>query len=187
MGPVPDRALSSPRRWRRAPAQALVALAIVALAIVAALAGCGGGGKRATAGGEGKPTVIISVSPSRTSNHGRPLHALVRAVTLKQFVEDQYANVAQLVVSPDESVLASFVVFPGLDQAITIDRPAKGGLAVYFLFTGAAGTTWKQLFDSPPSKIRLELGDDEIVRPGTKAPAGSSSSGSKKRKSQSGS
>lgn len=150
MGPVPD--------------QTLGALAIAA--VLAALAGCGGSKPAAGGGSASKPTVTISVAPSKTSNHSRPLYAIVRTVTLKQFAEEPYATVAQLVVSPDESVLAAFVVFPGIDQAVTIDKPAKGALAVYFLFTDATGTTWKQLYDSPPPKIQLELDEDEIVQPG---------------------
>jgi hypothetical protein len=111
-----------------------------------------------------RPTVTVAVTPSRTSNRGRPVHAIVRAVNLKQFVEEQDRTVAQLVVSPDDSVLSSFVVFPGVEQTITIEPPAKGGVAVYFLFTGATGTSWKQLFDPPPSGIRIELGDNEISK-----------------------
>jgi len=133
------------------------ALIALALALAAALAGCGGGQHPASA-----PTVALSVVPSATSNRGRPLQAVVRAVTLKQFVEDQDRTIARLVVSPDESVLASFVVFPGIAQTITFAPPAKGGFAVYFLFTGATGTSWKQLFDSSPSTIRFDLGDDRI-------------------------
>lgn len=115
--------------------------------------------------------VTLTVVPSATSNRGRPLRAVVRAVTLKQFVEDQDRTIAQLVVSPDESVLSSFVVFPGIAQTITFAPPAKGGFAVYFLFTGATGTSWKQLFDTAPSTIRLELGDDRIVTPASNPPA----------------
>jgi hypothetical protein len=139
----------------------------VALALAAMLAGCGGGQKPV-----GPPRLALSVKPSRTCNLGRPLQAIVRAVTLKQFVEDQYRNVAQLVVSPDDSVLSSFVVFPGIDQTITITPPAKGGFAVYFLFTGATGTSWKQLFDSPPSTIRIELDDNEIHQAASPPSAG---------------
>lgn len=160
MGVVSHRALSS-RRCRPA--------LIVTVAVVAALAGCGGGQKAASGGP--KSTIAVSVMPSRTCNHGRPLQALVRTVTLKQFVEDQYRNIAQLVVSPDDSVLSSFVVYPGIDQTITIAAPAKGAVAVYFLFTGATGTSWKQLFDSPPSTIHIELGDNQIVTPTSTTPA----------------
>lgn len=104
--------------------------------------------------------------------------AIIRTVTLKQFVEDQYRNIAQLVVSPDDSVLSSFVVYPGLDQTITIAAPAKGAVAVYFLFTGATGTSWKQLFDSPPSTIHIDLGDNQIVTPTTTPAAGKRAPGS---------
>ena len=136
------------------------------IALAAALAGCGGGQHPASA-----PTVTLAVIPSTTCNRGRPLQAVVRAVTLKQFVEDQYGNVARLVVGPDDSVLSSFVVFPGIAQTITFPPPAKGGFAVYFLFTGATGTSWKQLFDNAPTSIRLELGDNQIQAPAP-APAG---------------
>ncbi len=137
------------------------ALIAFTLAAAATLAGCGGGQHAAPSG----PTATLSVIPPPTCNRGRPLHALVRAVTLKQFVEDPYSTIAQLVVSPDDSVLSSFVVFPGIAQTITFTPPAKGGFAVYFLFTGATGTSWKQLFDTAPSTIRLELGDDRILAP----------------------
>jgi hypothetical protein len=135
----------------------------LASAVLLVAAGCSGG-QRASG-----PTVTLSVVPPPTCNGGRPLRALVRAVTLKQFVEDQYGSVAKLVVGPDDTVLSSFVVYPGLNQTITFTPPAKGGFAVYFLFTGATGTSWKQLFDTPPSSARLELGDHEIVTPAAAA------------------
>jgi hypothetical protein len=86
-------------------------------------------------------------------------------------VEDQDRTIARLVVSPDESVLSSFVVFPGVAQTIRFAPPAKGGFAVYFLFTGTTGTSWKRLFDGAPSTIRLELGEDQIVIPPATPPA----------------
>ncbi|HEX3760697.1 MAG TPA: hypothetical protein VHW23_18405 [Kofleriaceae bacterium] len=144
-----------------------IGLAVAAMRVGAAtLAGCGGSQRPASA-----PTVTLAVIPSAACNRGRPLQAVVRAVTLKQFVEDQYGNIAKLVVGPDESVLSSFAVFPGIAQTITFTPPAKGGFAVYFLFTGATGTSWKQLFDSSPSMIYLELGDDQIVSPTPASPA----------------
>jgi hypothetical protein len=128
--------------------------------IALALASCGGGQSSAA---RPQPSVSIHVTPSRTCNRGRPLQAVVRAVTLKQFVEDQDRAVAQLVVSPDESVLSSFVVFPGIEQTIAITPPAKGAFAVYFLFTGATGASWKRLYDTAPSKVQLQLGDNQIL------------------------
>jgi hypothetical protein len=61
-------------------------------AVAAVLAGCGGQHVASW------PTVSLSVFPPSTCNRGRPLQALVRAVTLQQFVQDQYSNVARLVV-----------------------------------------------------------------------------------------
>jgi hypothetical protein len=143
--------------------------ALIAFAV--ALAGCGGSQHAASA-----PSVSLSVVPSTTSNRGRPLQAVVRAVTLKQFVEEPYTSIARLVIAPDDSVLASFVVFPGVAQTIRFAPPAKGGVAVYFLFTGATGTSWKQLFDNVPSTIHLELGDNQI-----KPPSSSPASGDKQK------
>jgi hypothetical protein len=131
-----------------------------ALIAVALAVGCGGGQHTAAA-----PRITLAVSSPATCNHGRPLQAVVRAVTLKQFVEDPYRAIAQLVVSPDESVLASFAVFPGVAQTVTFAPPAKGGAAVYFLFTDATGTSWKQQLDASATNVRLELADDQIAQP----------------------
>ena len=137
--------------------------AALALAVASTGAtGCGGGQHAAAAAA----SVTLIVSSPATCNHGRPLQAVVRAVTLKQFVEDQYRSIAQLVVSPDESVLASFVVFPGVAQTVKFAPPAKGGAAVYFLFTDASGTSWKQQIDPASTSVRLQLSDDQIAQPG---------------------
>ena len=137
---------------------------ILALAIASTSAiGCGGSQHSA---GTPAASVILVVRSSPTCNHGRPVQAVIRSVTLKQFVEDQYRNIAQLVVSPDESVLASFVVFPGAPQTVKFAPPAKGGAAVYFLFTDASGTSWKQQLDPAVNAVRVQLADDQIAQPG---------------------
>jgi predicted component of type VI protein secretion system len=144
MGAVPHRPLS------------------LAVAVALAVGGCGGGQHAALA----QSSVTLTVNSPATCNQARPLQAVVRAVTLKQFVEDQYRTVAQLVVAPDESVLTSFVVFPGVAQTVTFTPPAKGSAAVYFLFTDATGTTWKQQLDALARTVQLELADDQIAQPG---------------------
>jgi predicted component of type VI protein secretion system len=145
-------------------------LSLAALALAVVVTGCGGGQHAAPA-----PSLTLAVSSPATCNHGRPLQAVVRAITLKQFVEDQYRTITQLVVAPDESVLSSFVVFPGVAQTIKLTPPAKGNVAVYFLFTDATGTTWKQQLDAGATAVQLELADDQIAQPGA-APAPTSGS-----------
>lgn len=75
--------------------QPLVTIAAaVALAIAVSSASGGGGQRPAPAA-----SVTLAVTSPTTCNHGRPLQAVVRAVTLKRFVEGQYRSIAQLVVS----------------------------------------------------------------------------------------
>lgn len=94
------------------------------------------------------PKLTISVTAEEDGNAGRPFYVVVRTVVLEDFVEDQYQKVAALVTAPDETVLASFLVFPGRTSKVVIDEP-KGSVGVYGLFTEATGTSWKRLFDAP--------------------------------------
>ncbi|HET9625224.1 MAG TPA: hypothetical protein VFP84_27840 [Kofleriaceae bacterium] len=135
---------------------------MVIASVAAVVVGCGG---RQHPAGAAAASVTLVVRSPISCNHGRPVQAVIRAVTLKQFVEDQYRNIAQLVVSPDESVLASFVVFPGVPQTVKFAPPAKGGAAVYFLFTDAVGTTWKQQLDPVVTSLHVQLTDSQIAQP----------------------
>ena len=139
---------------------------LIAAALALALGACGGGPKPAPAT---PPSITLSVTSATTCNHGRPLQAVIRTVTLQQFDEDQYRTIAQLVVSPDETVLTSFIVFPGVAQTIKLAPPAKGTAAVYFLFTDATGTSWKQQLDASATSQHVELADDQIAPPGSTA------------------
>lgn len=98
---------------------------------------------------EPAPTLTIRLSARTGANDLRPFYVVVRAVTRKEFVEDQYQAVAALVIAPDESVLASVLVFPGTDQQLTIAKPEGKTLGVYALLTNATGTSWKRLFEEP--------------------------------------
>jgi hypothetical protein len=109
------------------------------------------------------PTLTIRVTAQADGNAGRPLYAVVRAVTLKDFVEDRYQDIAALVVEPDESVLASFVVFPGKARAVTIPKPEGKTVGVYCLLTEASGTSWKRLFEEA-EVIEVVVGKDRLVR-----------------------
>lgn len=126
--------------------------------------GGGGGGSSSAGGGSGTeqgPTLTIRILAEDDGNAGRPLYAVVRTVAFKDFVEDQYQDIAALVVEPDETVLASFVVFPGRSREVTIDKP-EGTVAVYCLFTAATGTSWKRLYDAP-EVIEVLAGRDRML------------------------
>lgn len=125
-------------------------------------------GSKGSDGGDGNgsttpaaPTLTIRIQAEDDGNAGRPLYAVVRAVTLKDFVEDQYQDIAALVVEPDETVLASFVVFPGRSREVTVAKP-EGTVGVYGLFTAATGTSWKRLYDAP-DVIEVVAGKDRLL------------------------
>jgi hypothetical protein len=107
-------------------------------------------------------TLTIHVSAQADANAGRPLYVVVRAATLKDFVEDQYREVAALVIEPDETVLASFLVFPGTEQQLTIAKPEGKTVGVYCLLTLATGTSWKRLFEEPEA-IDVVVGRDRLL------------------------
>ncbi|MCX4244138.1 hypothetical protein [Paraliomyxa miuraensis] len=113
------------------------------------------------------PKLVIHVQADDDGNAGRPLRAVVRLVAFKDFVEDQYQDIAALVIEPDESVLASFVVYPGHSRVVAIDKP-EGTVAVYGLFIGATGTSWKRLYDAP-ERIELIAGRDRLLDPKAKS------------------
>src|SRR5690606_34047702 len=92
--------------------------------------------------------VPLAVRASEDSNEGRPVHVVVRGLARADFIEDGYATVAKLVISPDETVVARLVVFPGkmyvLDLAFA-EVPETIG--VYGLFTKVTGESWKVAFE----------------------------------------
>ncbi|MEM9458691.1 MAG: hypothetical protein AAGF11_31230 [Myxococcota bacterium] len=107
------------------------------------------------------PILSIHVRSTVLTNDGRPLYGVVRAVSLKDFVEDGYQGVADLVVEPDDSVLATFMVFPGIEFDTQIPKPEAKTVAIYCLFTEATGGSWKRLFEEPES-IDVSLGADRL-------------------------
>jgi len=99
----------------------------------------------------------LTIRPTSDSNGGRPLYILVRTTTPKSFIEDDYSTVARLVFAPDETVIATIVVFPGRKYEVKVKLKTPGPIGVYCLFTGARGESWKAMF-ADPSKIDLAVG-----------------------------
>lgn len=103
------------------------------------------------------PRVKLVIDPAADTNDQLPCYLVVRAVDEKRFMADPYQSIADLVMSPDDSVLQSTVVFPGQSAELEIEVPEKGQLAAYVLFTYPDGD-WKTLLpDPPPSKVKLSL------------------------------
>lgn len=110
-------------------------------------------------------TVPMGVRAAEDANGGRPFHVIVRAVTRETFVEDDYAEVAKLVVAPDESVVGDVVVFPGEGYALDLEfAEAPEGVGVYGLFTGAKGDSWKIFFEGAGA-IEISIAGDSLVKP----------------------
>ena len=116
---------------------------------------CGSKSSPPAAAPDAKTEIEIAVQSTRKTNDGRPLHVVVRAVDRETWAADSYASIADLVSRKDESVLTTFVVFPGHEAEATLQVSARKPVAVYFLFT-KPGKTWRRLIDAPLAK-RIEL------------------------------
>ena len=139
-------------------------IVVMSVALAMTLAACG---RRRTLPDNSRPLPVmkIAIKADDDLNSRRPLHAVVRKVTFKKFVEDSYASVAALVVQPDESVLTKFVIYPGGVRDVFIDLPKEGPIAIYFLFSDANGTSWKRFYEEVPRSIAVDLGKDRILEP----------------------
>lgn len=103
------------------------------------------------------PKIKLVIEPAADTNDQLPCYLVVRAVDEKRFMADPYQSVADLVMTPDDSVLQSTVVFPGQSAEVEVDVPEKGQVAAYVLFTYPDGD-WKTLLpDPPPPKVTLSL------------------------------
>jgi hypothetical protein len=139
----------------------------VRMALLAALVAAGGnagcGGKQKSKPADSAPETVIVVLSGHKTNDARPFYVLVRNVDLKTYLAEPYAAVAAKVITPDESVLAAEVIFPGRRTELRLRLTEDATPSVYFLFT-EPGSPWKTRIEQPvPGKIELALGDDRIL------------------------
>jgi hypothetical protein len=126
---------------------------LLLLASLALLVGCGAK----------VPTLLVRAP--RDVNGGKPVYMLVRAVEEASFSVDSYRSVAARVAAPDDSVVLTEVIYPGTLSSFPLSVPAKGQIAVYFLFRSPTGD-WKVLLDKPlPAKPSIELSRYQIKSP----------------------
>lgn len=153
----------------RTPVRAHV-LALVLVAQGAAGPACGGA--QSPAKGSTAAQLELIVHSDQETNQGLPFRMLVRTVDLKTYVEESYADVASKVMSPDDSILGSVVIFPGKQARVPVDRPANAPLGVYFLFT-RPGDPWKLRIERQDVvEVNLYLGTNHVVEPGIGAALG---------------
>ena len=107
----------------------------------------------------------INVEAPRSVNGGLPMRMLVRNLDSATFVAESYPAAAAKVVTPDPTVLKSEVVYPGVNLSVSVTKPEKGELGVYFFFT-TPGPEWKVLLSAPFDKtVIIKLGADRIQTP----------------------
>lgn len=102
---------------------------------------------------EPPPPITFYVDPGLEANDGHLVYMVVRSVNQKQFIDETYAQVAAKVfpLTEDATLLGVHPISPGEKKEIEMTGPAKGPVAVYFMFTDP-GPYWKTLLNVPLEK-----------------------------------
>jgi hypothetical protein len=107
------------------------------------------------------PSLTVNVKAPAGTNQGRPLYMLIRTVS-KTSMTEGYADVAAKVITPDDSVLQTVVIYPSRTRQVKIPLPPEQAVAVSFLFTTPNGA-WQALLDVPvPKTVDIELQESRI-------------------------
>jgi len=96
------------------------------------------------------PPVGFEITADYQTNNSRLFYFVARTTNDKQFMLESYQDVANKAFSDpqDPSVLGVFSIVPGTKQEYSVNLPAQGAVALYFLFT-QPGTQWKKLLSVP--------------------------------------
>jgi hypothetical protein len=109
-------------------------------------------------------TVRIQVNAPAETNKGQVLYMMVRATEDETLIAEDYETAASRVFTTpqDPSVQKVQAILPGRTINLSVPRPTKERLALYFFFT-QPGKHWKVPFDPPvPSEVTVDLGTHEI-------------------------
>ncbi|RKH11403.1 hypothetical protein D7X74_25605 [Corallococcus sp. CA047B] len=107
------------------------------------------------------PSLTVNIRAPAGTNQGRPLYMLIRTVS-KTTMTEGYADVAAKVISPDDTVLQTVVIYPSRTKQVKIPLPPEQAVAVSFLFTTPNGA-WQALLDVPvPKTVDIELQESRI-------------------------
>lgn len=131
------------------------------IALIAALTACKPKPGPVARGGKVKLPIVVRANPD--SNAGRPVYVIVRAIDEQGFYVDSYRAMTALVVEPDETVIATFLVHPGMVAFEEIELgELPAAIGVYCMFTDATDDGWKVLFEGA-EVIDVTLWRNEIV------------------------
>jgi hypothetical protein len=92
--------------------------------------------------------VTVIVTSSKATNGGRPFRVVARAVDYNTYLTDTYIGVSNLVMDPDETVQTVDVIYPGHETILTVTKPDKDSIGLYFLFTDP-DAAWKTYLEAP--------------------------------------
>jgi predicted component of type VI protein secretion system len=108
------------------------------------------------------PQMDIDVASDHQTNDGQPFYLVIRAVTDKQFLTDNYQGIAGMVYSdpPDPTVLLAAPILPGKERQFKVVKPTQGAIGLYFLFSQQTDQ-WKMLLSQPLSDAGYNI---SIVR-----------------------
>ncbi len=117
--------------------------------------------------GCGASKIKIVFDPASDSNYGQPVYVVVRKVTRKKFLVENYNTIADMVIadSKDEDILALKVLLPGEKTKIKIEKPAESAIGIYGMFSSPENS-WKILLNDPlEKKYKILLNADNISCP----------------------
>ena len=118
-----------------------------------------------TLGGCASSGTSLTVTSKEETNGGRPFYAVVRSVDEATHLTDTYEAIAAKVFAnpADASVLATQVIYPGVEATVSVEPSETLSLGVYFLFTNP-GEHWKVLKHQPlPSSLEIDLGVSDVA------------------------
>ncbi len=106
--------------------------------------------------------LTISVSAAPNVNQSRPVYMVVRTLDSKAYLSQTYDEVVAKVITPDNSVIHTGVVYPGGTQQVNVKVPQSLPVAVSFLFTSPDGA-WQTLLDAlVPGTVDIQLEGSRI-------------------------
>ena len=131
---------------------------LVMLLIMVSICGCAGNKSQL------HNKITFCIKPDKSANNAQPLYIVIRDVNKKNFLIEDYDEIADLVYADpqDESLLSWHVVIPGRKEEITVEVPSKSDVGIYGMFTQPE-ENWKIMFERPlESEYEIIIQDSSL-------------------------